>query len=142
MRLTMFRRRFISISGVLLFSGCIADSGRDWQPDSVFMITNERDNEIEVSVRLKDGQSAFAVEGLVLEGGETREFEQSIPENQPLSVATKIINPTNETYEKSISEGAPTSPVPIQSARHDASTVPKRTPPCRIQVAYAVARPT
>jgi hypothetical protein len=121
----MFRRGFISISGVLLFSGCIADSGRDWQPDSVFMITNERDNEIEVSVRLKDGQSAFAVEGLVLEGGETREFEQSIPENQPLSVATKIINPTNETYEKSISEGAPKYTVQIQSDSIEASAVTK-----------------
>ncbi len=121
----MFRRRFISISGVLLFSGCITDSGRDWQPDSVFMITNERDNEIEVSVRLKDGQSAFAVEGLVLEGGETREFEQSIPENQPLSVATKIINPTKETYEKSISVGASKYTVQIQSDSIEASAVTK-----------------
>jgi hypothetical protein len=111
----MFRREILATGGLLLGSGCLADSYVDWQADAEFIITNERDNELEVSVRLKDGESAFAIEAFLLESGEMEKFEQSVPEIPPLSVVAKIINPVEETYEQNIRVGAPKYTVQIQS---------------------------
>ena len=102
----MFRRKFVATGGLLLCSGCLSDSTRDWQADSEFVVPNERDTELEVSVRLRDGESAFAVEAFILDAGETGKFEQSVPEHPPVSVAAKIINPVEETYEQRVRAGA------------------------------------
>jgi hypothetical protein len=97
-----------------LCSGCLSDPNQDWQADSEFAVTNERDNELEVSVRLRDGNSAFAVEGFILDDGETGTFEQSVPENPPVSVVAKLIDPVEETYEQRIRAGAPEYTVQIR----------------------------
>jgi hypothetical protein len=111
----MFRRTFVATGGLLLWSGCLSDSNQDWQDDAAFVVTNKRDTELDVSVRLTDGESAFAVEGFRLGAGETDEFEQSVPESQPMSVVVKIIDPVEETYEQRIRVGAPRYTVQLQS---------------------------
>jgi hypothetical protein len=48
--------------------------GQDAKADSTLNITNERDNELEVSTRMKDGNRSFAVGDFVLDKGKTKEF--------------------------------------------------------------------
>ena len=48
--------------------------GQDTKADSALNITNERDNELGVSTRMKDGNRSFAVGDFVLDNGKTKEF--------------------------------------------------------------------
>jgi predicted component of type VI protein secretion system len=104
----MFRRQFVATGGLLLCGGCLSGSGPASQADSTFVISNERDTELEVSVRLRDDENAFAVEGLTLAGGETARFEQPVPDElSTMDIVAKIRNPETETYEQRIRAGVP-----------------------------------
>lgn len=115
----MIRREFFTTGGALLFGGCLSSSERDSPEDSEFIVTNERTNEVEVSIRLKDGESAFAVEGFVLDSGASDRFtagSQSGDVEGEMSIAAKIISPQQATYEQSeIPVGVPEYNIIIQS---------------------------
>ncbi len=115
----MIRREFFATGGTLLFGGCLSNSERDPPEDSEFVVTSERNNELEVSIRLKDGESAFAVEGFVLDSGESDRFtagSQNGDVEGEMSIAAKIVSPQQATYEQSeIPVGVPEYNISIQS---------------------------
>jgi hypothetical protein len=114
----MLRRKFVATGGLLICSGCSSDADQNAQTDSEFVITNERDSELEVSIRLKDGKSAFAVEGLVLDGGTTSRFTAGFVNvnGEDMSIVAKILNPQEATYEqKAIPMGVPQYRIRIHS---------------------------
>jgi hypothetical protein len=111
----MIRRKFLALSGLSLCSGCLSDS-KDSQ-DSEFLITNERESGLDVSLRLKDGERGFAVEGFMLDSGETGRFTAGfVNVAQNMTVVTKILSPQKATYQqKEIPGGAPEYNITIQS---------------------------
>jgi len=115
----MIRREFIATGGILLFGGCLSSSEQDPPEDSEFIVTNERNNELEVSIRLKRGESAFAVEGFVLDSGESDQFTAGLHNadvEEEMSIAAKIISPRQTTYEQNgIPVGVPEYDISIQS---------------------------
>jgi len=112
----MTRRKFLATVGALVCSGCLSSPRAGSQTDSTITITNRRNRQVELSVRFMDGESAFAVEGLELDVGETSQFEQAVPETLPtMSVVVKILNPVQETYKQRIRAGASKYTVQIQS---------------------------
>jgi hypothetical protein len=85
----------------------LSGSKQGSQSDSEFLVANERDSELEVSIRLKDGERAFAVEGFVLAGGETDQFTAGLHNADTegdMSIAAKVLSPQKATYEQ---EGIP-----------------------------------
>jgi hypothetical protein len=114
---TMFRRNFVATAGLLFCSGCLSDISQNRQSDSEFIITNERDSKLEVSIRLKDGNRAFAVEGFVLDEGETNRFTAGfVSVEGKISIAAKILSPQEMTYEQEeIPVGVPEYDIRIQS---------------------------
>lgn len=115
----MIRREFIVTGGILLFDGCLSNSEQNSSEDSEFIVTNERDNELEVSIRLKRGENAFAVEGFVLDSGESDRFTAGLHNaemEEEMSIAAKIISPRQTTYEQNgIPVGVPEYDISIQS---------------------------
>lgn len=111
----MIRRKLLALSGLLLCGGCV--SGSEDSEDFTFFVTNERDSRLDVSIRLQDGERGFAVEGFVLESGETGRFTAGFV-NVPreITVVTKILNPREATYRQSeIPVGVPSYHINIQS---------------------------
>lgn len=95
----MNRRKLLATGWLLVSSGCLSGP----EQDSKFVIVNERDSELEVSIRLKDGESAFAVEGFVLDGGETNRFTAGVRGANvagDMAIAAKILSPQEATYER------------------------------------------
>jgi hypothetical protein len=113
--MAMIRRKFLAISGLLLCSGCLADS-KD-SKDSEFLITNERDSRLDVSLRLLDGERGLAVEGFMLDSGETRRFTAGfVNVAKNMTVVTRILSPQKATYQqKEIPVWAPEYDINIQS---------------------------
>ena len=108
------RREFVLTGSAFLtgLSGCLLD--QDAEQDSVIDVINQTDSELELSVRLHDGESAFAVEGIVLASGEQTQFEQAIPsDTRTIRFVVKILDPIERTYEQ---EELPTG-VPEYSVR-------------------------
>ena len=119
------RRELLGIGGMVLFSGCLTVPEQEPPRDSEFIVTNERDNELEVSIRLKQGDSAFAVEGFVLNSGESGRFTAELHSGDVegnMSIAAKIISPRQRTYEQNgIPVGVSRYNISIQS--HDINVV-------------------
>jgi hypothetical protein len=115
----MTRRKFLATVGLLLCGGCLSDSEQESPTDSEFIITNERDIELEVSIRLKDGESAFAVEGFVLDSGESGRFTAGLYNTSVegnMSIVAKILSPQQTTYaQDEIPVGVPEYNISIQS---------------------------
>ena len=115
----MIRRKFLALSGLSFCGGCLSDSKQGLQADSEFIVTNERDSELEVSIRLKDEESAFAVEGFIFDSGETDQFTaglHNVDVEGDMSIAAKILSPQEATYEQGeIPVGVPQYNITIQS---------------------------
>jgi hypothetical protein len=113
----MMRREFVLTGSVFLtgLSGCLSD--QDAQQDSVIDVINQTDSELELSVRLHDGDSAFAVEGIVLASGEQTQFEQAITsDTRTIRFVVKILDPIERTYEQEeLPTGVPEYSVRVQS---------------------------
>ena len=81
-------------------------------------ITNERDNELGVSTRMKDGNRSFAVGDFVLDKGRTKEFTArfiNMEDVLAMSIAAKILSPQETTYEQEAPVGVPVYDIRIQS---------------------------
>lgn len=115
----MIRRKFLATCGLSFCGGCLSDSAQNLQADSKFIVTNKRDSELEVSIRLKDGESAFAVEGFVLASGETNQFAaglHNVDAGNGMSIAAKILSPQEAIYEQEgIPVGVPEYNISIES---------------------------
>ena len=112
----MTRRKFLTAVGMLVWSGCVSPSSPSSRTDSTITVTNRRNRQVEVSVRLMDGKSAFAVEGFELDAGETSQFDQALPETPPtMNVVVKILEPVEKTYEQRIRAGVSEYAVQIRS---------------------------
>ena len=81
-------------------------------------ITNERDNELGVSTRMKDGNRSFAVGDFVLDKGKTKEFTArfvNVEDVLSMSIAAKILSPQETTYEQGAPFDVPVYDIRIQS---------------------------
>jgi hypothetical protein len=110
----MIRRKFLAISGLFLSSGCLPEL--EDSKDSEFLISNKRDSELDVSIRLKDGERGFAVEGFMLDSGETGQFAAGfVGVAKNMTVVAKILSPQEATYQqKEIPVGIPEYDIRIQ----------------------------
>ncbi len=113
----MIRRSFLASGGLLLCCGCVSDSEQGSQADSKFTVTNERDTELDVSIRLMDGERAFAVDGFRLDDSETGRFTAGFSNVEgDMSIAAKLLSPQEATYEQTgIPVGVPEYNISIQS---------------------------
>jgi hypothetical protein len=112
----MHRRKFVATGGLLLCSGCLSDPYRESQEKSEFVVTNRSSNKIDLSLRLTNERGAFAVEGLVLESGDTGQFEQAVPESlKTMNIVAKILDPVEKVYKHRIRASVPEYIIQIQS---------------------------
>jgi hypothetical protein len=93
--------------------------GQDTEADDVFRLANETDNEINVSSQLEDGDRSFTLEGLMLKQGATMRFEAQFADVVAnMSIAVEILSPDETTYkETGIPVGAPDYDITIQPDR-------------------------
>lgn len=91
--------------------------GKDTQPDDAFRITNQSDGELDISTRLEDGNRSFTIEEIVLDQGATKRFRaQFVNVEAGMSIAVEILRPQERTYEqKEIPVGVPEYDITIQS---------------------------
>jgi len=90
--------------------------GQDAQADDVFSITNESDSELDVSTRLKDGERSFTIEAFTIGEEATKRFEAKFVDGGlGMSIAVKILSPQKKTYEKEVPVGVPVYDIIIQS---------------------------
>ena len=115
----MNRRRYIVTSGLLVCSGCVSDAEQEPPPASEFTVENTRDTEIDVSIQLKDGESAFAVEEFVLDPRGTARFTMAFHDlavGRDMSLVVKILEPQEAAYEQeALPVGVPVYRITIQS---------------------------
>ena len=91
--------------------------GQDTQPDDAFHITNQSDGKLDVSTQLEDGNRSFTVEEIVLDQGATKRFRaQFVNVEAGMSIAVEILRPQERTYEENeIPVGVPEYDIRIQS---------------------------
>lgn len=112
----MHRRKLVATAGVLLCNGCLSNSYWNAQENSEFIITNNSPNKIDLSIRLTNEESVFGVKELVLERGETDQFEQPVPENlTTMNIVARILDPIKKVYEHRIRASVPEYVIQIQS---------------------------